>query len=79
MRIYHMDAQGSVLRVIDDVISYTDSSVIAHGVGGLRRILGCDTAAGECFSPTPEPPAPPTPPSSGEDVDAVLDIVEGVI
>ena len=76
MRIYHMDAQGKVLRVIDDVMGYTDSSVIARGVGGLRRILGCDTAAGEYFSPTPEPP---TPPSSGEDVDAVLDIVEGVI
>lgn len=79
MTVYHMDAQGKVLRVIDDVISYTDSSVIARGVGELRRICGCDTAAGEYFSPTPEPPAPPTPPSSGEDVDAVLDIVEGVI
>lgn len=79
MTVYHMDAQGKVLRVIDDAVSYDRSSIIVCGMSGARRILGCDTAAGEYFSPTPEPPAPPTPPSSGEDVDAVLDIVEGVI
>lgn len=76
MTVYHMDAQGKVLRVIDDAVSYDRSSMVVRGMSGARRILGCDTAAGEYFSPTPEPPAPP---AGGADVDTALDIVGGVI
>lgn len=73
MTVYLKNSTGSVVLRINDAVRWTYNTVITEH-NGLKFYHGCDTNAGEYFTDMLVEPS-----SSGIDVDAALDIVEGIV
>ena len=55
MTIYVINAEGKAVKTLKNVVRYDRHSATVEGVGGLTSVRTCDYAAGEYYSPVPDP------------------------